>query len=55
MTIEIAQDWFDNNISEQVGYALDSENEVYVKKIEEADLDFDFSTDTDGELSKEQK
>ena len=55
MTIEIAQDWFDNNISEQQGYTLDSENEVYTKTIEEADLNFEFSTDTDGEISKEQK
>ena len=42
MTIEIAQDWFDNNISEQQGYTLDSENEVYTKTIEEEDLTFEF-------------
>ena len=53
MTIEIAQDWFDNNISDQVGYTLDSENEVYTKTIEEADLNFAFSDDSDGEFSKE--
>ena len=53
MTIEIAQDWFDNNISGQVGYTLDSENEVYTKTIEEEDLTFEFSTDTDGEFSEE--
>ena len=55
MTIEIAQDWFDNNISDQVGYTLDSENEVYTKTIEEADLNFAFSDDSDGEFSKEKK
>ena len=53
MTIEIAQDWFDNNISEQQGYTLDSENEVYTKTIDEEDLTFEFSTDTDGEFSEE--
>ena len=50
MTIEIAQDWFDNNISEQQGYTLDSEIEVYTKTISEADLNFEFSTDSDGEF-----
>ena len=53
MTIEIAEDWFDNNISGQQGYTLDSENEVYTKTISEADLIFEFSTDTDGGYSKE--
>ena len=53
MTIEIAEDWFDNNISGQEGFTLDSENEVYTKTISEADLIFEFSTDTDGEYSKE--
>ena len=52
MTIEIAQDQFDNNISEQQGFTLDSENEVYTKTILEADLNFEFSTDTDGEFLK---
>ena len=51
MTIEIAQDWFDNNISEQQGYTLDSENEVYTKTIPETDLNFEFSADTDGKFS----
>ena len=51
MTIEIAQDWFDNNISGEQGFTLDSENEVYTKVILEADLNFEFSTDTDGEFS----
>jgi len=50
MTIEIAEDWFDNNISGQEGFTLDSENEVYRKTISEADLTFEFSTDTDGEF-----
>ena len=40
MTIEIAEDWFDNNISGQEGFTLDSENEVYRKTISEADLTF---------------
>ena len=52
MTIEISQDWFDNNISGQQGYILDSENEVYTKTISEADLNFEFATDTDGKFSK---
>ena len=56
MTIEIAQDWFDNNISGREGFTLDSENEVYTKTILEADLNFEFSADTDGEfLKKENK
>ena len=50
MTIEIDQDWFENNISGQVGYILDSENEVYTKTIAEADLNFEFSSDSDGKL-----
>ena len=50
MTIEIDQDWFDNNISGEQGYTFDSENEVYTKTIAEADLNFEFSTDTDGEF-----
>ena len=54
MTIEIAQDWFDNNISEQQGFTLDSETEVYTKVILEADLNFEFSTDTDGEFPKKE-
>ena len=53
MTIQISQDWFDNNISGQQGYILDSENEVYTKTISEADLNFEFSTDTDGWFSKD--
>ena len=55
MTIEIAQDWFDNNISGREGFTLDSENEVYTKTILEADLNFEFSTDTDGEFSVKKK
>ena len=53
MTIEIAEDWFNNNISGQQGFTLDDENEVYRKTILEADLSFAFSADTDGEFSKE--
>ena len=45
MTIQIANDWFNNNISGQEGYTLDSENGVYTKTIPEADLNFEFSTD----------
>ena len=51
MTIEIAKDWFDNNISRHQGYTL--ENEVYTKTILEADLNFEFSTDSDGEFLKD--
>ena len=50
MTIEIAQDWFNNNISGQAGYTLDSENEVYTKAISETDLNFEFASDTDGKF-----
>ena len=53
MTIEINQDWFNNNISGEQGYTLDSENEVYTKTILEADLNFEFSADTDGKFSKQ--
>ena len=55
MTIQIAQDWFDNNISGEQGFTLDSENEVYTKTILEADLNFEFSTDTDGEFSQKKE
>ena len=55
MTIQIAQDWFDNNISGEQGFTLDSENEVYTKTILEADLNFEFSADTDGEFSKKKE
>ena len=50
MTIEIAQDWFNNNISGQEGYTLDSENEIFTKTISEDDLNFEFSSNTDGEF-----
>ena len=53
MTIEIAQDWFINNISGQEGYTLDSENGVFTKIISEDNLNFEFSADTDGEFLKE--
>lgn len=45
MTIEFAQDWFDNNISGEVGYTFDSENETYTKTISENDLNLEFSND----------
>ena len=49
MTIEIAEDWFNNNLSGQESeYTL--ENGVFTKTIAEADLDFEFSTDTDRKL-----
>lgn len=51
MTIRIAQDWFNNNLSGQEGYILDSDNQVFTKTIAEEDLNFEFSTDTDGEYS----
>ena len=53
VTIEIAEDWFDNNISDQQGFTLDDENKVYRKTTLEADLSFAFSADTDGKFSKE--
>ena len=52
MTIEIEKDWYDNNISGQQGYTFDSENDIYTKTILEADLIFEFSTDTDGNFSR---
>ena len=50
MTILIAQDYFDNNLAGTTGFALDQENAIYTKTIEETDLNFEFSTDTDGML-----
>merc|ERR1712136_692959 len=47
MTIEIAEDWFTNNISGETGYTLDSDNQIFSKTILEDDLTFEFSTDTD--------
>ena len=48
MTVSIAQDYFDNNLAGTTGFALDQENGIYTKTIEETDLDFAFSADTDG-------
>ena len=49
MTIEIAEDWFNNNLSGQESeYTL--ENGVFTKTIAEADLTFEFSTETDRKL-----
>ena len=50
MTISIAQDYFDNNLADATGFALDQENGIYTKIIEETDLNFEFSADTDGML-----
>ena len=52
MTIEIAEDWFNNNISGSTGYTLVSEDQVFTKTILEDDLTFEFSTDTDGEFCR---
>ena len=48
MTVSIAQDYFDNNLAGTTGFALDQENGIYTKTIEETDLNFAFSADTDG-------
>ena len=50
MTIEIAEDWFNNNIADETEYTLDSENEIFTKTIVEDDLTFEFASDTDGEF-----
>ena len=50
MAIEIDEDWFNNNISGETGYTLDSENEIFTKTILEDDLTFEFANDTDGEF-----
>ena len=50
MTIEIAEDWFNDNISGETGYTLNSDNQIFAKTILEDDLTFEFSTDTDGEF-----
>ena len=50
MTIEIAEDWFNNNIFGETGYTFDSENEIFTKTILEDDLNFEFATDADGEF-----
>ena len=52
MTIEIAKDWFHNNIPGQTGYILDSENEAYTKTISETDLNFEFSIESDGKFER---
>ena len=53
MTIEIAEDWFNNNIADDTGYTFDSENEIFIKTILEDDLTFAFSNDTDGKFLNE--
>ena len=50
MTIEIAEEWYNNNVSGATGYTLDSENQIFSKTILEDDLTFEFSTDTDSEF-----
>ena len=50
MTVGIAQDYFDNNLAGTTGFVLDQENGIYTKTIAETDLNFEFSTDTDGML-----
>ena len=50
MTVSIAQDYFDNNLAGTTGFALDQENGIYTKTIEETDLNFAFSADTDGKF-----
>jgi len=53
MTVSIAQDYFDNNLSGTTGFALDQENGIYTKTIEETDLNFSFSADTDGKCDRD--
>ena len=50
MTIKIAKDWFDNNVSGEEGYTFDSENEIYTKTITEDELNLEFSPE--GEFEK---
>ena len=50
MTIEFAQNWFENNLSGQEGYEFDSESQIYTKTIPTTDLNFEFSSDSDGKF-----
>merc|ERR1712176_1292942 len=43
MMIQIAKDWFDNNLSGEEGYTFDSANEIYTKTITEDELNLEFS------------
>ena len=53
MTVGIAQEYFDNNLAGTTGFALDEENGIYTKTIEETDLNFEFSADTDGKCERD--
>ena len=46
LTIQIAQDYYTNNLSGQEGFVL--ADGFYSKKISEDDLNFEFSEDADG-------
>ena len=50
MTIKIAKDWYDNNVSGEEGYTFDSANEIYTKTITEDELNLEFSPE--GEFGK---
>ena len=49
MTVQISEDYFNNNLADETGYAL--ADGYYSKTIGEDDLNFEFSTDTDGLLN----
>ena len=49
MTLQIAEDYFNNNLADETGYDL--ADGYYSKTIGEDDLNFEFSTDTDGLLN----
>ena len=48
MTVQISEDYFNNNLADETGYAL--ADGYYSKTIEAEDLNLEFSTDTDGLL-----
>ena len=50
LTLQIAQDYFEDFLASETGYVLDEENGLYTKTIGEADLSFEFASDTDGTL-----
>ena len=47
MTIQIEKDYFENNINAE-GYILNEQEGVYTTTITDNNLNFEFSTDTDG-------
>ena len=53
MTVGIAQEYFDNNLAGTTGFALDQENGIYTKTIEETDLNFEFSANSDGKYDRD--